>query len=162
MSVLSDLFRHNRWANLAVVDACASLPDELLDASVPGTFGSTRATLLHLAYAEHRYVERLREQERSPFPEAFPGVDAIRAMLARSGDDLIELADQVDGTRAVDRDFGNKPWRIEHRVVLVQVIDHASEHRAHILTTLTTHGADAIHIDGWAWGIATGAMVPRG
>ena len=34
--VLAELFRHNLWANLTLIDLCATLPDEILETNVPG------------------------------------------------------------------------------------------------------------------------------
>lgn len=34
---------------------------------------------------------------------------------------------------------------------VVQMLDHGSEHRAHIRTILSTHGLTPPEIDGWAW-----------
>ncbi len=53
--LITELFRHNTWANLKLLDACRSLGDEHLDANVPGTFGSIRDTLLHIVGAEVSY-----------------------------------------------------------------------------------------------------------
>jgi uncharacterized damage-inducible protein DinB len=58
-SILVTLFEHNRWANLRTTDACAALSDAQWEATVPGTMGSVRKTLLHIAAAEQRYVDRL-------------------------------------------------------------------------------------------------------
>ena len=51
-SILGKMFEHNRWANLRAVEACAGLTDAQLDATVPGTYGSVRDTLMHVAGAE--------------------------------------------------------------------------------------------------------------
>lgn len=155
---LSDLFEHNLWANLALLDTCAQLGDEQLDAVVPGTYGSVRATLLHLAGAERRYMQRLRREERSPFATEFPGFDALRASLIETGEALATLAEELDGSEQVDGDFGGRTWRVENRVVFVQAINHGTEHRAHILTTITANGGEGVDIDGWSWAEATGAM----
>ena len=39
---------HNTRANLRLLDFCARLSDEQLDASAPGTFGRVRDTLVHI------------------------------------------------------------------------------------------------------------------
>jgi hypothetical protein len=56
---LVELFHHNKWSNLRLLDACAQLNDEQLDASTKGTYGTIRDTLLHLFAAEERYVDLL-------------------------------------------------------------------------------------------------------
>lgn len=157
MASLSDLYRHNLWANLALVDHLAKLTDEQLDAVVPGTFGSSRATLMHLAGAEKRYVQRLRGQERTAIPDEFPGFDAVRASLEETGSAFIGFADTLDGAATTHADFDGQRWTVENRVVLVQAINHATEHRAHIMTSITANGADGLELDGWMWGEVSGA-----
>ena len=51
-----ELFRHNVWANLRLLDACAQLGSEQLKASVAGTFGEVYKTILHIVAAEEWYV----------------------------------------------------------------------------------------------------------
>jgi uncharacterized damage-inducible protein DinB len=52
--LLATLFRHNRWANLRLLDTCAGLSDAQWQAGVLGTYGSVRDTLVHLLAAEQR------------------------------------------------------------------------------------------------------------
>jgi uncharacterized damage-inducible protein DinB len=47
VSLLVTLYEHNTWANLRLLDFCAGLSDEQLDASAPGTFGRVRDTRVH-------------------------------------------------------------------------------------------------------------------
>ena len=48
VSLLVMFYEHNTWANLRLLDFCAGLSDEQLDASAPGTFGRVRDTLVHI------------------------------------------------------------------------------------------------------------------
>jgi uncharacterized damage-inducible protein DinB len=64
-SILAELFDHHRWANLRAADACARLSDAELDATVPGTAGTIRHTLMHIAGAEQRYLLRLNGRQPS-------------------------------------------------------------------------------------------------
>ena len=47
-SLLVTFYEHNTWANLRLLDFCAGLSDEHLDASAPGTLGRVRDTLVHI------------------------------------------------------------------------------------------------------------------
>ena len=49
---LTTLFRHHLWANLRLLERCAELTGEHLDATLLGTFGSIRDTLQHIVLAE--------------------------------------------------------------------------------------------------------------
>ena len=71
---LTTLFSHNLWANTTLLEHCAGLGEEQLDASIVGTFGSIRATLTHMARSEESYLHRiitrqpLRRTEGEPLP----------------------------------------------------------------------------------------------
>ena len=56
---LTTLYRHNRWANERLLERCAGLSDEQLDATLLGTFGSIRDTLQHIVTAERSYLSRI-------------------------------------------------------------------------------------------------------
>ena len=57
--LLIEAFRYNKWANLHLLDVCSGLSDEQLQLTVPGTYGTIAATLMHLLAAEQRYLRRL-------------------------------------------------------------------------------------------------------
>jgi uncharacterized damage-inducible protein DinB len=48
VSLLVMFYEHNTWANLRLLDFCAGLSDEQLNASAPGTFRRVRDTLVHI------------------------------------------------------------------------------------------------------------------
>ena len=48
---ITDLFRHNRWANLRLLERCATLTSEQLNATMTGGYGSIRDTLEHIVTA---------------------------------------------------------------------------------------------------------------
>ena len=88
-AILVELFKHNTWANLRLLDACAGLSDEHLGASAPGTYGRAGDTLVHLVAAQDRYLALLTgTQPESPSREGdpFPGVPALRERVRRSGE----------------------------------------------------------------------------
>ena len=146
------IFEHNRWANLPLVDACLALDPGTLDRTVPGTFGTVRETLAHIAGAETRYL--LAIHGRHPDAEGRVedrnlGLADLRAALARTGDDFVAVARDAAPSRAV------VSWRNDERiplaVLLTQAINHATEHRAQIATILTQAGIMPPEMDGWTW-----------
>jgi uncharacterized damage-inducible protein DinB len=152
-----DFYKHNLWANLGLLDACADLTDEQLDASAPGTYGRIRDTLLHLVGAEERYLMRLTgEQPESPLgSDAFPGVAVLREHARRSGEGLIAFANAVDPTQIVRGTYRDKPYELPVMVLLMQAINHATEHRSHIATVLSQMGIQPPDLDIWAYDEAT-------
>src|SRR5205814_10571414 len=89
---LPDFFKYNLWANLRLLDACAQLSDAQLDATMKGTFGSVRETLMHMLAAEEGYARTL--TGKIPTPQlkeltTFPGIHELRQRAKGSGEALI-------------------------------------------------------------------------
>lgn len=158
-TILAELYRHNRWANLKLLDLCAGLSTEQLDLNAPGTYGRVCDTLVHLVGAEGRYAATL----GGPPPnhpvredEPFPGVGALRERAERSGEWLIEFAEENPNGKILTGTWRGEPYRMAAAMLMVQAINHATEHRAHVVSILTQHGVDVPYLDGWVYGEATG------
>jgi uncharacterized damage-inducible protein DinB len=155
--LLIEAFRYNKWANLHVLDLCVDLTAEQLRLSSPGTYGSVADTLLHLFGAEQRYIRRLtgaapRISER----DEFLGVAALRTFAEQSGDELIRLAERTQP----DVQIEDERNRMDAGVVLVQALHHGNDHRTHVCTILGANGIECGEMDVWAYGKATGTIVP--
>lgn len=153
-AALAELFQHNLWANLRLIDACAELSDEQLDAGAPGTYGRARDTLVHLVATEERYVTLLTgKQPEQPLRESagFPGFDVLRERAQRSGEALIQIAQKFRPTRLLRGTYRGEPYTMRAVVPIVQAINHATEHRAHIVTTLSQQGIEPPVLDGWTY-----------
>jgi len=153
-TVLVRLFEHNRWANLALADACLGMDRSILERAVAGTFGAIRPTLAHIAGAEERYLLALegeRRDEAAPFETTDPPLAEIRTHLDRSGRGLVEVAGRLDGDPTLTGTHRGEPYAMPASVFLLQAINHATEHRAQIATTLTQLGIAPPVLDGWAF-----------
>ena len=156
-----EAFRYNKWANLHVLAVCAGLSAEQLRLSSPGTYGSVADTLLHLFGAEQRYIRRLTGAEpRISEKDQFPGIAALIEVAQQNSDELIRLAGQTRPEDKLDTSYGEKRYRMDAGVVLLQAIHHGNDHRTHICTILGAHGIECGAMDVWAYGNASGAMVP--
>ncbi len=151
---LIELFRHNAWANQRLFDACEGLTDAQLDATVAGTYGSIRDTLTHLVGAQERYVEALAEtgpisafRERDPFP----GVAALRDGARTSSEALVELAARAQSGATVTTTWRGERATLPVWLLLVQAINHATEHRAQVAAILTQQGIEPPTMDGWTY-----------
>ena len=157
-SHLEEFFRHNHWANLRLIDWCASLDDDLLDSNAPGTFGDARRTLVHLVGAEEVYValltgETMDEADRLHLDGPFPGLKTLRERVAASGEKLIELAVKTPFDAVLRGTAPNgAPYTERGTALLLQAIHHAAEHRTHIMTVISQHGIDVPETSGWTYG----------
>ena len=126
-NILEKLFEHNNWANLQILQVCSVLSDEQLDAEPQSaTQGTIRSTLSHLVMSQRGYLALLTlpVEERPTTPLAF---DELQESMRRSGEGFLTLLQEgnLPGTRLQTRNgYYTEPW-----VVLLQVINHATEHR---------------------------------
>jgi uncharacterized damage-inducible protein DinB len=76
-----------------------------------------------------------------------------------SGEGLLALArgqgKSLDSRLITKDGFYTEPW-----VVMLQVINHATEHREQIKSMLSTLGVTPPNIDGWDYGEVTNALIP--
>lgn len=147
---LNELFQHNRWANEVILEACRELNDEQRATSVEGTYGELGYTLIHIVRAESWYLKLLTGWEppvRWEIPGSWPGTDVLLERSRFTGDQLVGVVDGLDPAAIIDVDED----RVLTSVVLVQVINHATEHRAQVATILTQLGIEPPPIDGWTF-----------
>jgi uncharacterized damage-inducible protein DinB len=156
--VLERIFEHNNWANGRILEACVALTDAQLDAAPhAATKGTIRETLTHLVTAQRGYLALLTlpVEARPVDPVAF---EALGASAAQSGDGLLALARGEPAAGGTERLRTRDGYLVEPWVVMVQVIDHATEHREQIKSMLTALGVTPPDIDGWTHGAAMGAL----
>jgi uncharacterized damage-inducible protein DinB len=160
---LVKLFEHNNWANQKLFEACAILSDEQLDAEPhSATRGNIRRTLEHLVNSQRGYLALLTtpvEVRRQAAP-AITDIMELQESVRLSGEGLLALAkgDQQpfhSSQLQTTDDFYTEPW-----VVMLQVINHATEHREQIKSMLSALGITPPSIDGWDYGEVTEALIP--
>ena len=157
---LTKLFEHNNWANLQILQACSALSDDQLDAEPQSaTQGSIRSTLLHLVTSQRGYLALL------TLPvEARPNTPLTFAELQESarisGEGLLTLARDESSMSLTAQLRTRDGFFVAAWVVMVQVINHATEHREQIKSMLSALGVTPPEIDGWSYGEATNALIP--
>lgn len=156
---LEMLFEHNNWANEKIIQACQALSDEQLDTEPHSvTKGNIRETMIHLVGSQAGYLSLLTLPVEERHYKTLEFGD-LQESARRSGDGLLALVrgqQEPFSSRLQTRDgFYVEPW-----VVIVQVINHASEHREQICSMLSALGVTPPDLDGWGYGEATGTLVP--
>src|SRR5688572_15344369 len=78
-----------------------------------------------------------------------------RLRSPRSGKDLIGIAEIMRFTKVLRDVWRGEPYKVPATVPLVQAINHATEHRAQVVTILTQQGVEPPDLSGWAYTEAT-------
>ena len=150
---LTILFSHHLWANLRLLERCAELTPEQLDTAAIGAFGSIHDTLRHIVMSEQAYFSRISTGQRYDRPaDASPMtipdmVDSVRT----TGAGLIAWAPKVHANDTVPIDWDGTPRAVPKSIILTQVINHATEHRAQIMVMLTQLGIEPPDLQSWSY-----------
>jgi uncharacterized damage-inducible protein DinB len=161
-TILGKLFEHNNWANNLIIRACLSLSTQQLDAEpASATQGSIRSTLLHMVTAQQGYLRLLTvplDERLEPVGE--PPFDALLEMANRSGGALLAMTQDASGLPTESRIQTRDGFLVDPWVLMVQVINHASEHREQLKSMMSALGVTPPNIDGWDYGEWSRALEP--
>jgi len=159
-NILVKLFEHNNWANDQIIQICAALSDEQLDTEpASATKGSIRQTLTHLVASQQGYLSLLTlpvEARR----KVSPTFSELQESARGSGAGLLALAGDKSGEHLKAQIHTTGGYIVEPWVVMVQVINHATEHREQINSMLSALGVTPLDLDGWTYGEVTNALIP--
>jgi uncharacterized damage-inducible protein DinB len=152
-----DAFRHNAWATVRLIDACAALTPEQLATDIPGTYGSIHRTLHHLVDSDTWYLSFFRDGVIVQMDDELAELSELRAGIEANGELWLEvLADAPDPDRQIEDLDGDTRYLAPVGVRLAQVVQHGTDHRSQVCTALTLLGVEPPDIAVWAYGDATG------
>jgi uncharacterized damage-inducible protein DinB len=146
-SVLHELLAHKTWATLRAIELCRTLGQQQLDATIPGTYGTLRATLAHLVNSDHSYHRRLTGVELGPpLDEQSASLDAISERFQSL---VTRWPALFDDPSAPDREIPTQYGSTRGLVVMAQSIHHADDHRTQVLSILGAVGVELPEFDVW-------------
>ena len=151
--VLTTLFAHNGWANLKLLNFCEQLSDAHLDATAIGCFGSIRDTLWHIVGAEVSYVYRV-NGKLPPQPVSrgvFPGFAVMKDVAHWTNNELLQLTLSARHDTMVTESEGADHVAYPLASLIMQAINHATEHRAQIATIITQLDLEPPDMSGWKY-----------
>lgn len=159
---LIKIFEHNNWANQKIFEACAALSSEQLDTEPhSATRGTIRRTLEHMGNSQRGYLALLTTpvETRREYPQPITNMTDLQDSVRQSGEALLALAkgEQQPFTSRLETTDGfyTEPW-----VVMLQVINHATEHREQIKSMLSALNVEPPNIDGWDYAEVNDALIP--
>jgi uncharacterized damage-inducible protein DinB len=163
------LFEFNNWANRQIIQICATLSDDQLDAPpTSATYGSIRKTLVHMVAAQQRYLHHLtlplEVRLEYVYPDFADNEDvAGRAFLVEqvadsSGEAFLALVRGETNLFQSTQIHTPDGYIVEPWVLMVQVINHGHEHREQIKSMLNALGITPPEMDGWMYGETLGAL----
>ena len=92
--------------------------------------------------------------------DSSPDFDTLRRRIDASNHRLEESTSLIGEKRRVEVS-GDDPvgrWTMPAQLLLLQAINHGTEHRSQIATVLTQHGVEPPSMDGWTFFFDAGHM----
>ena len=161
-NLLVKLIEHNNWANLQIIGACSVLTNEQLESTpLPTSSWSIRHTLVHLIESQGGYVSLLtsplERKQAIPLTNSFA---ELRRSAEESGQALLTLVRDETDEYFATRIRTSDGYFVDLWVVVVQAINHATEHRRQVCRMLRIVGVSPPRLDGWTFGEVVDAVVP--
>lgn len=153
-SAILNLFEHNVWANLKLLDTCSTLDETKLAEHDPAVYGSIKAMLVHIVNAERYYIWLMSgspgaRTARLPVTISLP---ELRAIAEAGGNELLALAGRADElAHATILDDEAPPAAMPVVYLLTQAIHHGNEHRTNITTLLARLGEPECDLSSWCF-----------
>lgn len=147
------LYRYNAWANARILNAASQLTSEQFLAATPFSYGSLRATLVHMLFAEWLWRQRWEGQSPTGWlvPEDFPTFEALRSRWENEGASLLEFVEHVSEekldtmvhyTTTSGKPYENILWHL-----MLHLVNHGTQHRSEVAAMLTDFGSSPGDLD---------------
>ena len=147
---LTRLFDYMYWANCQMWNCVTALDEHQLNTPLEYSIGSVRAQLTHMVSIENLWINYLWHEEVEFLPaDYFRDLPQIReewdALEEEIRDYLSTLTDD-DLQQEIEPDFFDLP-PLKLGDILLQLINHATDHRAQILAGIHRLGGDTVAQD---------------
>jgi uncharacterized damage-inducible protein DinB len=148
---LANALRYNAWATSTLFKACRSLSEAQLDApSIPGSSGSIRAMLIHVAMAQRTAIWRTNAVMRPRLDSSWPGWERLLVEAKDSAEELIVIARNLERDEVIFEEGGIRyPWELSF--FLTAAVTHGDQHRSEIKMAMAGLGVDSPDLDAWNW-----------
>ena len=153
-TIAIQLFEFNNWANESLLEFCQGLDDTQLLATMVGTRGSIKETLVHIVAAQERYVGGLggpRKGAPVHGMTGWPGFELLLDSARETGAALIAAGAEEDPARECAYRYQGETVTVRAGTFLVQASHHANDHRTQICSILGSIGIEPPEITGWGY-----------
>jgi len=145
---------YTEWANAKLLQAAEKLSPEQFSATHRTTYGSLRGILVHVLVSYVVWRSRLKEAiipATPPVQEEFPDVATFAARLQVEHAALrayVASLDEAGMQRLVDyRSSRGDPYRNAVWQIVLQVTNHATQHRSEAAEVLSEYGCSPGDLD---------------
>jgi uncharacterized damage-inducible protein DinB len=147
------LYAYNQWANRKSVNAAGSLSAEQLHQDLGNSHASVFGTLVHILWAEWRWLGRWLAPTEGPGPDptACENLGTLRRRWAEVERAQAAFLNRINPSGLAEPlSYENPPgttWTYPLSQTLQHLVNHSSYHRGQVMTLLRQLGAEPVATD---------------
>lgn len=148
-----EFFQYNHWANQELLRICITLDDEIITASIPGSYGSICDTFTHILKAEISFLRRIHGTYPKPVFkwEENPSLSEMMAYETTLHETFLDTLHRFPATQNVHEEGDGWTFDYQARLIFMSVVYHGIAHRTDITTALTNKGISLPELDVWGY-----------
>jgi len=152
MTDLVKLTRYQQWANQKTAEPLQSLPADVADKELGGSFPTIRLTLLHMLQADYRWLHRLNGVLIVEIPATWQNenLSSLTKLWLGVQDQLLkrvnELASEGNPIIKFTTAKGDT-YQLPLEEVMTHVVNHSTYHRGQLVNMMRMVGAKAESTD---------------
>lgn len=143
------LLRYNNWANRLISTTIEPFSTDLFERSVGGSFGSLKATILHLLESDYLWLQRWKGTPLAEIPSwDTSSASAIRKLWNPIQDESLSLAEKLSPTQNIH--FITRrgvPYNLPFEEIVTHLSHHGSYHRGQITHIIRELGQKPVATD---------------
>ena len=150
---LIELFHYNQWANQKLIAICMTLDDAVINAGIPGGYGSIHDTFAHILKAQASFLRRIHGSGPAPaFKwEDKPSLAEMSEYETKLSAELLDTLQRVPATQNVHEEGDGWTFDYQARLIFMSVVYHGIAHRVDITTALNGKGVELPELDVWGY-----------
>ena len=132
---------------------CMNVSNDLITATIPGSYGSIRTTLAHILKAETSFLKRIQGVYPEPafIWEDEPTLPQMMAYETTLHAALLDMLQRVPATQNVHEAGDGWTFDYHARLIFMSVVYHGIAHRTDITTALNNNGISVPELDVWGY-----------
>jgi len=144
-----NLLEYNTWANRLIMSNIETMPEDLFDKSVGGSFGSLKATILHLFESDYLWTQRWKGIPLANIPSWDANTPtSINKLWLPIQDEMTTLAKNIppqQNIHFITRKGAH--FNLPFEVIVTHLSHHGSYHRGQITHIIRELGQKPVATD---------------
>jgi uncharacterized damage-inducible protein DinB len=145
------LIQYNTWANRLINATIEPLSNDLFERSVGGSFGSLKATIIHLLESDYLWLERWKGIPLADIPAWDTSTAAvIQKTWNQIQDDMLSVGEKLSATPNQNIHFITRrgiPYNLPFEEIATHLSHHGSYHRGQLTHIIRELGHTPVATD---------------